>query len=191
MSGLLFHGNCCCCFQGSCPRVSTKEEGICQMPWKSRGRARKSKQDSDWGAQSLKRHLQTQSRVIPLIAHAVLGCFCGVSWGLRSCLNRHINTHSHKTLPVLAVKCVYTMTSTFLALKYPMCHHQQKQEPSFRSGYQWVLQVTRVPLNRAAARRCRVRENEYVDQMKTRIAALEAENPWLMAALQHGKKSLF
>lgn len=47
---LLYHGNCCCCFQGSRPGVSTQEEGICQMPRKSRGCARKSKQDSDWGA---------------------------------------------------------------------------------------------------------------------------------------------
>lgn len=55
-----------CCFQGGRPGVPTKEEGICQMPRKSRRRARKPKQDSDWGAQSAKRHLSTQSRVIPV-----------------------------------------------------------------------------------------------------------------------------
>lgn len=48
----LFTEAVCCCFQGGCPRVSPKEEGICKMSWESGGCARKSKQDSHWGTKS-------------------------------------------------------------------------------------------------------------------------------------------
>ncbi|XP_049421704.1 cAMP-responsive element modulator-like isoform X2 [Epinephelus fuscoguttatus] len=72
---------------------------------------------------------------------------------------------------------------------------QEEAETSTHSSLKHAETIEKRELrlmkNRAAARRCRVRENEYVDQMKTRIAALEAKNPWLKVTLQHGKKSLF
>lgn len=52
--------DCKFCFQGGRPRVSTEEEGVREMLGKPRGRAGKSKQDPDRGAQTVKRHLQTQ-----------------------------------------------------------------------------------------------------------------------------------
>lgn len=60
----------------------------------------------------------------------VLICFCGVSWGL--CF--YTNTLSpHKTLLVLAVKCVYTMMSMFQALNYPCTTTSKNKKPCFRS----------------------------------------------------------
>lgn len=103
MLWLLFHGNCCCCFQGSRPGVPTKEEGIRQMPRKSRGRARKSKQDSDRGAEGLKRHLSTQSRVSPLTGGgsgaACADCDSVLLWGCPQDFgSAYADTHAHKPM---------------------------------------------------------------------------------------------
>lgn len=75
-----------------------------------------------------------------------------LSWGtLVLLIQTHSYTHTHtytakhtnkhtlaQTLLVLAIKCVYTMMSMFLALNYPSATtSKKKQEPCFRSGLLW------------------------------------------------------
>lgn len=64
--------------------MSTEEEGIREMLGKPCGRAGKSKQDLNRGAQTVKRHLQAQGRVIRTLTRLQFRCLVndGRSWGL-------------------------------------------------------------------------------------------------------------
>lgn len=53
----------CYRFQGSCTGMPPKEERVCQMSWEPGCCARKSKQDTHWRTQGLKRLVLSQKRI--------------------------------------------------------------------------------------------------------------------------------
>lgn len=82
----------------------------------------------------------------------------------------HANTHTYKTLFVLAVKCVYTM---FLAPNYPLASTSKNN--NLVSGQGYVL------LNREAARASLTTRKEYMCYLQTRNTLLDVENQILKA----------